>query len=305
MRDVFIRTLTDAAEADSSIVLLTADLGFGVLDNFSSQFPKQYLNVGIAEQNMASMSAGMALEGLKVWNYSIGNFPTLRSYEQLRNDVAYHDANVKVVSVGAGFSYGPLGMSHHATEDIAAMRAIPNFEIIVPGCKWETQEIVRALSMRRGPAYLRLDKSGPTDTSAIGEELIYGRVRKIQEGSDVVIVSTGGIIEEAMMAASLLLEKGVTTTIASAPFIRPFDEEGMLNLVRSHTVVATLEEHILEGGLGALIAETCMDHGTYPTHFLRFGLKSRFESTVGSQKFLRHKNGLDAAQIFRRILDCF
>jgi transketolase len=139
MRDNFVRQLSDLARTDPRIFLMTADLGFKVLDGFAEEFPNQYLNVGIAEQNMIGLATGMAMQGRTVFCYSIGNFSTLRCLEQIRNDACYHEANVKVVAVGGGFSYGPLGISHHATEDLAIMRALPNMTIAVPGDQWEAR----------------------------------------------------------------------------------------------------------------------------------------------------------------------
>ena len=132
MRDIFIAELSKLAEENSDIILITGDLGFGVLDNFAECFPDQYLNIGVAEQNMTGVATGLALEGYKVFTYSIANFTTLRCLEQIRNDACYHDANVNVVSIGGGFGYGSLGMSHHATEDLSIMRAIPGLDVIAP-----------------------------------------------------------------------------------------------------------------------------------------------------------------------------
>ena len=160
MRDTFVRTLIEEAMQDPRIVLVTGDLGFGVLKPFWELLPNQFINAGIAEQNMTSVAAGMALEGKIVFTYSIGNFPTLRCLEQIRNDCAYHDANVKIVCVGGGFVYGSLGMSHHATEDIAVMRAIPGMTVICPGDLVEAAEATRAIVKHPGTCYLRLGRGG-------------------------------------------------------------------------------------------------------------------------------------------------
>src|SRR5438477_2359167 len=150
MRDQFVKTLTALAETNSLIMLVTGDLGFGVLTGFKERFPRQYLNVGVAEQNLTGLATGLALEGRVVFTYSIGNFPTLRCLEQIRNDVCYHNVDVKVVSIGAGFSYGPLGISHHATEDISILRALPNMTVVSPCDLWEVAEATRALVDRPG-----------------------------------------------------------------------------------------------------------------------------------------------------------
>ena len=158
MRDIFVKTLIDLAKKDRNIELVTGDLGFGVLKPFWEQCPDQFTNAGIAEQNMASIAAGMAQEGKIVFVYSIGNFPTLRCLEQIRNDCAYHVANVKIVCVGGGFAYGSLGMSHHATEDLAVMRALPNMVVMAPGDLIEAREATRAIAKQSGTCYLRLGR---------------------------------------------------------------------------------------------------------------------------------------------------
>ena len=144
MRGVFVEQLTQIAAERPEVMLLTADLGFGVLENFARRFPKQFLNVGIAEQNMTSVATGLALEGAIVFTYSLGNFPTLRCLEQIRNDACYHNANVKIVTVGGGMSYGAVGASHHATEDLAILRALPGTTVVSPGDDWEAGEATRA-----------------------------------------------------------------------------------------------------------------------------------------------------------------
>ena len=160
MRDTFVRTLIALAKEDPNIELMTGDLGFGVLKPFWEQLPDQFVNAGIAEQNMTSAAAGMALEGKTVFTYSIGNFPTLRCLEQIRNDCAYHHANVKIVCVGGGFVYGSLGMSHQATEDIAVMRALPDVAVLCPGDLVEAEEATRAIARYPGTCYLRLGRGG-------------------------------------------------------------------------------------------------------------------------------------------------
>ena len=159
MRDNFIRILTELAPRRPELMLLTGDLEFGVLNEYITRFPRQFLNVGVAEQNLSGLAAGIAFEGYTVFTYSIGNFPTLRCLEQIRNDICYHDANVKIVSVGGGMSYGSVGFSHHCTEDLATLRSLPGMLVLSPGDLWEAAEASRYLVSHHGPAYLRLDKS--------------------------------------------------------------------------------------------------------------------------------------------------
>jgi transketolase len=303
MRDHFVKRLSQLAAADPRIMLLTADLGFGVLTDFAAKFPKQFLNVGVAEQNMTGLATGMAMEGLIVFTYSIGNFPTLRCLEQIRNDAAYHEANVKIVSVGSGFSYGALGMSHHATEDISILRAIPGITIFSPGDLWEAMEATEAAVNTRGPCYLRLDKSAAGSNAAPNEKFVVGEPRLRRDGNDIAIIATGGIVEEALNAAETLGTQGIQARVLSVHTIRPLRHERILAAARETRGVITLEEHTVEGGLGGLVAETLLEHGVPPRRFYRMGLRNGFSSIVGSQAYLRKRYHLNATAIVQTARD--
>lgn len=296
MRDAFIRALTELAAADERIVLVTGDLGYGVLQDFAERFPRRYINAGVAEQNMTAIACGMALEGFQVYTYSIGNFPTLRCLEQIRNDVCYHDADVKIVSVGGGFSYGQLGMSHFATEDLAIMRALPNMVVVAPSDPWEAAELTRQVSARRGPTYLRLDKSaaGLPETP-----VTLGQSRKIRDGSDVCLIATGGIVEEAVKAADLLAEHGVSVAVHAVATVKPLDPR-LVAIAGAARAVVVVEEHTIIGGLGSAIAEACMTAGAAPKRFLRIGLNDIYPTVVGDQRYLRETYGLDSDAIARK-----
>jgi transketolase len=302
MRDHFVKRLSQLAAADQRIMLLTADLGFGVLTDFAAKFPSQFLNVGVAEQNLTGVATGMALEGLIVFTYSIGNFPTLRCLEQIRNDAAYHDANVKIVSVGSGFSYGSLGMSHHATEDISILRAIPGITIFSPGDLWEAMEATEACAKTPGTCYLRLDKSAAGSNEAPGEKFVIGQPRLRREGNDITIIATGGIVEEALKAAEGLAKEKIHARVLSVHTIRPLSPEAIIAAARETGGIITLEEHTVEGGLGGLVAETLLEHGAAPRHFRRMGLRNGFSSIVGSQTYLRKRYGLDAPAVINTAL---
>jgi transketolase len=297
VRDTFVATLTELAAADPQILLMTGDLGFGVLDKFAARFPQQYLNVGVAEQNLTGLATGIALEGRIVFTYSIANFPTLRCLEQIRNDVCYHDANVKIVSIGAGFSYGALGISHHATEDISIMRALPGMTVISPCDKWEVSEAVRALVNTPGPALLRLDKSAASTEGRPGERFLLGKARMLQDGRSVTLVAVGGIMGEVLQAATVLNAEGISCRILSMHTVKPLDTESLEKAAIETGGIITVEEHTVEGGLGGAVAECLLESGGYPKCFLRIGLKSEFSWHVGSQNYLRKLYGLDANSI--------
>src|SRR4051812_13965194 len=303
MRDHFVKRLSTLAAQDDRIMLLTADLGFGVLTDFAAKFPRQFLNVGVAEQNMTGVATGMALEGLTVFTYSIGNFPTLRCLEQIRNDAAYHDANVKIVSVGSGFSYGSLGMSHHATEDISILRAIPGITIFSPCDLWEAMEATEACVKTPGTCYLRLDKSAAGSNEAPGEKFVVGQPRLRRAGNDITIIAAGGIVEEALKAAQALAEKKIQARVLGVHTIRPLPAETFVAAARETGGIITLEEHTLDGGLGGLVAETLLDHGVTPRRFRRMGMRNGFSSIVGSQAYLRKRYGLDADAVTRTALE--
>jgi transketolase len=303
MRDNFVRQLSELAKSDPRIFLMTADLGFRVLDAYGSDFPKQYLNVGIAEQNMIGLATGMALDGRIVFTYSIGNFSTLRCLEQIRNDACYHRANVKVVAVGGGFSYGPLGISHHATEDLAIMRALPDMTVVAPGDQWETREATKALVERNGAAYLRLDKSSAPATARPGETFAIGKARKVREGSDITLAATGGILGAALEAADSLVEQGIACRVLSVHTIKPFDTDAILRACKETGGIVTVEEHTIDGGLGSIVAETCLEAGVIPQFFRRIGLRAGFSSIVGGQEYLRHVYGMDAASIAKAVAE--
>ena len=279
-------------------MLITGDLGFGVLDTFRDRFPKQFLNAGVAEQNMTGLATGLALEGRIVFTYSIANFPILRCLEQIRNDAAYHRANVKVASaIGGGFaSYGPLGISHHATEDLAILRALPEVTVVAPGDDWETFHATQSIAATEGTCFLRLDKSTAGDTSQRGEAFTLGAARTVRAGSRVAIVVCGGILGEVLRAADLLGAEA-SPTIVSVHTVKPIDLAAIVALASTHDVLITVEEHGLNGGLGSAVSEVLMDAGVVPKRFKRLGIPSEhYMSEVGSQDYLRSRCGLRCAE---------
>jgi transketolase len=293
MRDQFIRTLTDVARHDPAVMLITADLGFGVLTDFASEHPEQYINVGVAEQNMVGVATGLALSGRLVFTYSIANFPTLRCLEQIRNDICHHNLPVATVAVGGGLSYGPLGFSHHATEDIAALRALPEISIVVPGTTEEVDILTRDFLYRRSPTYLRLDRSSPGVLDNIELSPVeYGKLRVLRRGRDVVLISLGGVLADVLAAADSLERDNISCTIINCHTLKPFDCHTLLQETEGRTLVVTVEEHSVIGGLGSAVAEVLAEH---PHHapLKRLGLpEAARPAIVGSQRYLRDYFGL-------------
>ncbi len=292
MRDAFINALTDLAENDKDIVLLTGDLGFGVFEEFEARFPGQYYNVGVAEQNMMGLAVGLSLEGKKVVAYSIANFPSLRCLEQIRNDACYHDASITIVASGGGFSYGSLGMSHHTTEDLAILRALPNMVVVAPCTREEAKEATKQLVSSKGVGYLRLDKTSAEEV-AEAQPFTIGKSRIFREGNDITLIATGGILEEAMVAANELEDFGLNVKIVGIHTVKPIDKEEILKSARETGGLVVIEEHNKDGGLGSAVAEVCMDHAVLPSKFLRIGLNNTYSSIVGSQHYLRAQYEID------------
>lgn len=297
MRDAFIRALTRRTEADPSVVLITGDLGFGVLTDYAKRFPENFVNAGVAEQNMTAIAAGMALEGRQAYTYSIANFTTLRCLEQIRNDVCYHDANVKIVAVGGGFSYGALGMSHFATEDLAILRALPNMRVVAPAEVWEVEDLFEQIADDPGPIYVRLDKGAGGSLRRPGEAATLGRMRRVREGSDATLVAIGAILREALEAAETLSREGVECRVLSAHTLKPFDRDEAIAAARETMGVVAIEEHTTIGGLGAALAETFLEAGAPPRFFKRIGLPDTFPTVVGDQDYLRREYRLDAMAV--------
>jgi transketolase len=290
MRAAFIETLGELAEADERIWLVTGDLGFSVLEPFAERFPSRYLNVGVAEQNMTGIAAGLARCGKVVFTYSIANFPTLRCLEQIRNDVCYHGGNVKVVAVGGGYAYGAQGYTHHGVEDLAILRALPGMTVVAPGDPVETRLATRAIAVDDGPCYLRLGKATEPVVHAAEPDFHLGRAIPVRPGRDATIVSTGGMLEESVTVADRLRGEGVEVGVLSMHTVKPLDEEAVLHAARSTGVIVTAEEHSVVGGLGSAVAEVLAEAGL-PVKFRRFGAPDRINRAVGSQAYLRRLAG--------------
>jgi len=281
MRTAFIQELIIQARKNPNIFLVVGDLGFSVVEPFAKEFPDRFLNAGVAEQNMTGVSAGLASEGFHVFTYSIANFPTLRCLEQIRNDVCYHNLPVTVVSVGAGMAYGNLGYSHHAVQDLAIMRTLPNVTVLSPSDPGETRECVQWLSSNPRPSYLRIGKAGEPDLHTV-RGIFDGPLRVCKGRPDVAIVATGSVLKLAMDLAS---EQGLEKcpSVFSMPLIKPLGKE-VKNILQGFQRIITLEEHVQEGGLFAALCET-LPRSAHSIHSC--SIPEEMKSVVGSQDYLR------------------
>jgi transketolase len=296
VRDAFINELTLIARRDPSVFLVVGDLGFNVVEDFASEFPDRFLNAGVAEQTMIGLAAGLASTGYKVFVYSIGNFPTMRCLEQIRNDVCYHNRSVTVVSVGAGFSYGYLGYTHHAIEDVAIMRALPRMQVLSPADPVEARALTRFAAESDGPKYLRLGKNGEPvlHTGMLGADI--PSALPLAEGSDITILATGSIVGVALGASEQLRSEGISARVVSVPRVKPLDSS-VLDATDGTKGILTLEEHSVIGGLGSAVLEAAA-FARLRTPIFPIGVpENTMGLYVGSSEFLRSQNGLDVRAV--------
>ncbi len=301
MRTAFIEALNELADEDRRVCLVVGDLGYSVIETFAQKHPNQFVNAGVSEQNMIGLAVGMALTGCVVFTYSIGNFATLRCLEQIRNDVCYHRANVKVVAVGGGLTYGNLGVTHHASEDVAIMRALPNMTVVAPGDPVEARLATKAAVAHDGPFYLRLGKAGEPLVHAKEPDFELGRAITLREGSEVTLIASGGMLATADKVAAQLAAQGLGARLISMHTVKPVDREAITRAAIETRYVFTLEEHSIEGGLGGAVAEIMaeLDPGHAPLK--RIGLRPEFNKTVGDQNYLKQLHGLDEEGVLKTI----
>jgi len=300
MRTAFINYLCELAAEDPNIWLVCGDLGFSVLEQFSDRFPDRYLNAGVAEQNMTGLAAGLAMEGKTVFTYSIANFPVMRCLEQIRNDVCYHNLNVKIVAVGGGLAYGSHGYTHHGVEDFAVTCPLPNITVAAPGDPAEAREVARLAASTHGPAYIRLGKAGEPKVHTSPITLEVGRAVPVREGKDLMLVTTGGMLESAMKVSDVLQEKGYSVGVMSMPYLMPFDAQAIVTAATNVRALMTIEEHG-RGGLASLTAETLATNGV-AIEFHPVRLAAEPIKIAGSQEYLRMLQGMDIPGIERAAL---
>ena len=301
MRNAFIETLIKLAEKDKSIYLLTGDLGFSVFETFAKKFPKRFFNCGVAEQNMMGTAAGLALSGKKPYVYSIIPFVTIRCLEQIKDDVAYQNLNVKIVGVGGGYSYGYLGATHHATEDIAILRVLPNLKVFTPGDSVETEKLMIEAYKAKGPAYFRLTNVGgkivhqKKDKIKIGEPFVFNK------GKDGVLIVNGIFLGIGKDLVEELKKAGYNFKLISLPTLKPINEESLWKELKDQKLVFSLEEHSLIGGMGTALTEILMDKG-WKGILKRIAAPDKFFPKVGKAEYIREKYHLTKKQVKEYIL---
>jgi transketolase len=298
MRNAFAQTLLELAAQDRRVFLLTADLGWSVLDTFADRFPERFLNVGVAEQNLASIATGLAKAGYIPFAYSIATFASMRCYEQFRDGAVCHGLPVRLVGMGGGFAYGHAGRSHYSMEDLALARVQPGLMTLAPADSAQTRTVVQALLDLPGPAYLRLDKAEEADIPGLEGRFAPDRPELVRAGRDLIFLSAGSITHEVVKAADLLRREGIAAAVAVAAHIGFRCSPALVDLLRSYAHVIAVDDAFSVGGLGSLAAETIAEH-LPACRLLRAGVEVPLDNVTGSREFMRRRHGLDADSLAR------
>ena len=302
MRNTVVNAIHAAARTNSDIVFLTADIGYSVIEPFQIELPAQVVNVGICEQNMIGVAAGMALAGKKVFVYTIVPFATMRCFEQIRVDMCYQNLDVTIVGVGGGFAYGTLGTTHFGLEDLALMRVLPNMKIVAPCDPTEAAALVPQILSTPGPWYVRLNRGGEKEIAPPLTPPIVGQASCLKKGSDVTLFSIGAITEVVYAAAQQLVsEHGIDTEVVHIHTLKPLDRDAITSRAASRKAFVTVEEHMINGGLGSAVCEVLAEHGI-SIPFFRMGMRDRYAHVIGKQDFLRAEAGLSKEAIVQRVL---
>ena len=294
MRDSFARTMYEVGHKTKDVFIVVADISpAGSMAPFRKDFPDRFVNVGVAEQSMIALCAGLALRGCRPFAYTIATFSIYRPFEQVRVDVCYQNLPVTIVGIGGGLAYSTLGGTHHAQEDVAIMSALPNMTVMAPCDPAETAAATWAAVACNGPVYLRLGKAGEPDlTSTAVDPYVFGRIRRLRQGRDICILSYGSITKMAFDAAEAIeKESGATVAVTSVHTIKPLDREGIARVLQEFSTVVVVEEHSPRGGLGAQVKEIAWESGAR-CRLATFSLKDEFIHAFGSHGYLLERHGL-------------
>jgi len=299
MRNTFVHCLLERAKDDDRIFVITPDMGYSVFERFAMEHPEKFLNVGIAEQNAIGVAAGLALSGKIVYVYSIIPFVTMRCFEQVRIDVAYMNTNVRLVGVGAGLTYGPAGASHHAIEDIAIMKALPNMSVCCPGDPIEVRELIQRSFSHQGPIYFRLGKTGEPKIHSDDTHIEIGKAIWITQGNEFALISTSNMLQQAKKWVYELNNQGKSVALISMPTIKPLDVSSIQQLIEQGISIITLEEHNTIGGLGSSVAEVIAASNKC-IKFRKIAIEDKYCHSIGRHSFLREHLDL---MCIRRVVD--
>lgn len=303
MRNAYLSALYDLAKKDKRILALVADNGAIVYDKFRKDFPDRFLNFGISEANMVSVAAGLASCSKIPFAYTIACFLTMRAFEQIRNDVCLQKMNVKLVGIGAGFVYSNLGPTHQATKDIAIMRVLPGMTVFSPADPLEAKKATIAAAEIDGPVYIRLATGGSPQVYKENYEFKTGRGVILREGTDIAIITTGGIVHEVMQAADDLEDSGISVRLINIHTLKPLDKDIIIRAAHETGAILTVEEHTILGGLGSAVSEVLLENGGGSIKFKRLGLDGVFPAGYGTYQEMKEMNGLCKKDIVKTARD--
>jgi len=300
MRAAFSESLVRLAKADPTVLLLTGDHGYALFDDFRRECPAQYINAGIAEQNMVGMAAGLARVGYRPFVYGLAAFIPVRVVEQIKLDVAHDQLPVIFIGDGAGFVYSHLGTSHQSTEDIACTRAIPHLAVYSPADRFEVTACMESAYQSKAPVYLRMGKSDRGDVHVAVPQVTPGKLleAKSAKSGDIAFIATGSLVRTAI---DIAVANYPHAAVWSAPFIKPIDSQQVTAICKQSRVVMVLEEHSVLGGLGSAITEIASEFAS--VRILRIGVNDRFSHYCGTYEYLLKEHGLDRSAIERKIQD--
>lgn len=304
MRQNFIKTLTELAEKDQRIILLTGDLGYCVLEPFIERFPDRFVNVGVAEQNMVGVATGLAEDGFIPFVYSIATFATLRPYEFIRNGPIQHNFPVRIVGVGGGYEYGNDGLTHYGLEDIGVLRIQPGIAVISPADFEQASSALKSTWDLQGPVYYRLGKDDTNKLSGLDGRFDVSSVQKIKEGNDLLFLTTGSISKEVVTAANLLEVKDLHCSVGVVPVLNPCPSDNLKKYLLDHQMVFTVEDHYVVGGLGSLVSEIVAEHNL-DCKVIRCGIDDLPKGISGSKKYFYEKQKLSGETLADRVLQQF
>jgi transketolase len=303
MRNAFADEITRIASMDERLILLSGDIGNRLFEEYKNAFPNRFLNCGVAEANMTGVAAGLAMNGLRPITYTIAPFATTRCFEQIRDDICYHNLPVIIIGIGSGLGYAELGATHQSLEDIAILRALPNMTVLCPADPQETRLALRAALNMDGPVYLRLGKKGEKPVHEKNTNYQIGHAMPLRLGSDCALLSTGVIAPLALEVANSLADQNITTKVIHFPSVKPLDNKTLVHCVQKYQLIATIEEHSRIGGFGSAVAEWLSDYGAHTTTLLRYGTQDKFFCEAGGTLYARWRHGLSENIISDDIAD--
>jgi transketolase len=296
MRNTFATCLTEAAQLDDRVLLLSGDHGYSLFDQFRQTCPQQYINAGVAEQNMIGVAAGLAKSGFKPIVYGLSAFIPIRVLEQIKLDICYQQLPVVLIGDGAGVVYSSLGSSHQSTEDIAALRAVPNISILSPADRHEMNQCMNLALKANYPVYLRMGKDNLGDIHQSQLDLCWGDLCHIKSGDGVIgFIATGSMVKTALHVS----QKFDGSSVWSAPSLKPINIDQIISICKKHEVIVSLEEHSTYGGLGSVVAEIAASY--VPTWVCRIGIQDRFSQFCGSYRYLMEEHELDTESVTNQI----